>query len=38
MGRREQMAGGKRRIDDRTHDEQENEPVDERSALSLDVG
>ena len=32
------MAGGKRRINDRTHDEQKDQPVDEGSSLSLDVG
>ena len=32
------MTGGKRRIKDRTHDKQEDESVDERSAFSLDVG
>jgi hypothetical protein len=32
------MTGGNRRIDNGTHDEQEDKPVDERSALSLDVG
>jgi hypothetical protein len=32
------MAGGKRRVSYGTHDEQENEAVDERSAFSLDVG
>jgi hypothetical protein len=31
------MAGGKCRIYSRADDEQEDEPVDERSALSLDV-